>query len=321
MGLHNEHHDFPSIPWTRLWKLHGIAEEFYAPLPSHPSWPGVTWRFITGEFAGRLYLLPRAVLTTLVLLQTRRWACGVASSAKARATPAATRAAEARAPRPTPEASRMTREPFLPFSMSLHHPCLSFLYSISLPCFFSLFLFSLRCPLRIILLCICLHSVTLLPYATRYHLFQSAAGRARRKCRVVMTQFLPQLDRVVRGGRFRLGTRIDLDAKLTSLSRKASEVHAGSENRRKWSASCRRPRVRTNRFLALPAQHFLLGQRVWSYTGPRLSALRVRPSSARSLVARRGRDLSFGSHHLDASRCRAHHRPPTPSRLPMQKHS
>jgi sphingolipid 4-desaturase/C4-monooxygenase len=47
VGYHNEHHDFPSIPWTRLPKLHRIAKEFYDPLPAHKSWPMVTWRFIT----------------------------------------------------------------------------------------------------------------------------------------------------------------------------------------------------------------------------------------------------------------------------------
>ncbi|BGP27273.1 sphingolipid delta-4 desaturase [Rhodotorula toruloides] len=47
-----EHHDFPSVPWTRLWKLHDTAKEFYDPLPAHKSWPGVTWRFITDPQVG-----------------------------------------------------------------------------------------------------------------------------------------------------------------------------------------------------------------------------------------------------------------------------
>lgn len=52
VGLHQEHHDFPAIPWTRLWKLKALAPEFYDVLPSHSSWPGVTWRFITGASLG-----------------------------------------------------------------------------------------------------------------------------------------------------------------------------------------------------------------------------------------------------------------------------
>lgn len=46
VGLHNEHHDFPAIPWTRLWKLREIASEFYEPLPQHKSWTLVIWQFI-----------------------------------------------------------------------------------------------------------------------------------------------------------------------------------------------------------------------------------------------------------------------------------
>lgn len=46
VGYHNEHHDFPAIPWTRLPKLTQIAKEFYEPLPTHTSWSWVIWEFI-----------------------------------------------------------------------------------------------------------------------------------------------------------------------------------------------------------------------------------------------------------------------------------
>lgn len=52
VGYHNEHHDFPSIPWTRLPALRRAASEFYEPLPAHKSWPYVTWRFITDPSVG-----------------------------------------------------------------------------------------------------------------------------------------------------------------------------------------------------------------------------------------------------------------------------
>ncbi|KAI5478416.1 sphingolipid delta-4 desaturase [Pseudohyphozyma bogoriensis] len=52
VGYHNEHHDFPSVPWTKLPELRRIAKEFYDPLPNHPSWPGVTYRFIFDPTVG-----------------------------------------------------------------------------------------------------------------------------------------------------------------------------------------------------------------------------------------------------------------------------
>lgn len=52
VGYHNEHHDFPSIPWTRLPKLKQIAREYYDPLPKHDSWPLVTIRFIFDKNVG-----------------------------------------------------------------------------------------------------------------------------------------------------------------------------------------------------------------------------------------------------------------------------
>ncbi|GFZ48150.1 Dihydroceramide delta(4)-desaturase [Saitozyma sp. JCM 24511] len=52
VGYHNEHHDFPSIPWTRLPELRRIASEFYEPLPAHKSWPYVTYKFITDPNVG-----------------------------------------------------------------------------------------------------------------------------------------------------------------------------------------------------------------------------------------------------------------------------
>ena len=52
VGLHNEHHDFPAIPWTRLPALHEIAKEFYGDLPHHKSWTWVIWQFIWDKEVG-----------------------------------------------------------------------------------------------------------------------------------------------------------------------------------------------------------------------------------------------------------------------------
>jgi sphingolipid delta-4 desaturase len=52
VGYHNEHHDFPSISWTRLPALRALAPEFYNTIPSHPSWPMVTINFIRDKEVG-----------------------------------------------------------------------------------------------------------------------------------------------------------------------------------------------------------------------------------------------------------------------------
>ncbi|KAF8191133.1 dihydroceramide delta(4)-desaturase [Pholiota molesta] len=52
VGYHNEHHDFPSIPWTRLPTLRALAPEFYDTIPSHPSWPMVIVNFIRDKEVG-----------------------------------------------------------------------------------------------------------------------------------------------------------------------------------------------------------------------------------------------------------------------------
>ncbi|PYH36490.1 sphingolipid delta(4)-desaturase family protein [Aspergillus neoniger CBS 115656] len=60
VGLHNEHHDFPAIPWTRLHELHRIASEFYEPLPCHHSWVWVIWTFILDKNVGMWCRVKRA---------------------------------------------------------------------------------------------------------------------------------------------------------------------------------------------------------------------------------------------------------------------
>lgn len=52
VGLHNEHHDFPAVPWTRLHALRDMAPEFYNTLPRHESWVYAIWRFILDPNVG-----------------------------------------------------------------------------------------------------------------------------------------------------------------------------------------------------------------------------------------------------------------------------
>ena len=60
VGLHNEHHDFPAIPWTRLPLLNKIASEFYDTLPYHKSWVYVFWQFIWDKEVGLWCRVKRA---------------------------------------------------------------------------------------------------------------------------------------------------------------------------------------------------------------------------------------------------------------------
>jgi len=57
IGYHNEHHDFPDVPWSRLPQVKALAPEFYDGLKTHASWAGLLIKFI---------LDPQFTLTTRV---------------------------------------------------------------------------------------------------------------------------------------------------------------------------------------------------------------------------------------------------------------
>jgi sphingolipid delta-4 desaturase len=46
VGYHNEHHDFPSIPWNRLPEIRKGAPTFYNTLYYHTSWTKLFFRFL-----------------------------------------------------------------------------------------------------------------------------------------------------------------------------------------------------------------------------------------------------------------------------------
>ena len=46
IGYHNEHHDFPDIPWRRLPALKRLAPEYYDTLKFHPSWTKLWLTFL-----------------------------------------------------------------------------------------------------------------------------------------------------------------------------------------------------------------------------------------------------------------------------------
>mmetsp|Transcript_34253 Transcript_34253/g.55402 ORF Transcript_34253/g.55402 Transcript_34253/m.55402 type:complete len:364 (-) Transcript_34253:672-1763(-) len=46
IGFHNEHHDLPRVPWSKLPAVKKIAPEFYEPLASHNSYRQVLYQFL-----------------------------------------------------------------------------------------------------------------------------------------------------------------------------------------------------------------------------------------------------------------------------------
>jgi len=52
VGYHNEHHDFPRIPWSKLPLVKTIAPEFYDTLPSYTSYVKVMYDFVTDNTVG-----------------------------------------------------------------------------------------------------------------------------------------------------------------------------------------------------------------------------------------------------------------------------
>ncbi|XP_056634945.1 sphingolipid delta(4)-desaturase DES1 [Diorhabda sublineata] len=52
VGYHNEHHDFPAVPGSKLPEVKRIASEFYDDLPQHHSWTAVLYDFVMDPDVG-----------------------------------------------------------------------------------------------------------------------------------------------------------------------------------------------------------------------------------------------------------------------------
>ncbi|XP_030754808.1 sphingolipid delta(4)-desaturase DES1 [Sitophilus oryzae] len=52
VGYHNEHHDFPAVPGSKLPEVKKIAPEFYDDLPQHDSWTQVLYDFVMDPDVG-----------------------------------------------------------------------------------------------------------------------------------------------------------------------------------------------------------------------------------------------------------------------------
>ncbi len=60
VGYHNEHHDFPSVPWNKLPQIRKDAPGFYDTLSYHKSWTKLFFRFL---FDKEISLFSRIVRT------------------------------------------------------------------------------------------------------------------------------------------------------------------------------------------------------------------------------------------------------------------
>ncbi len=54
VGYHNEHHDFPFVPWSRLPHLSALLSAHYHSLQICPSWSGCLIRFVTSPTSYRV---------------------------------------------------------------------------------------------------------------------------------------------------------------------------------------------------------------------------------------------------------------------------
>ena len=52
VGYHNEHHDFPFVPWSRLPLVTAAAPEWYRDLQVCPSWPGAIVEYVVNPAVG-----------------------------------------------------------------------------------------------------------------------------------------------------------------------------------------------------------------------------------------------------------------------------
>ncbi|KAF2303346.1 hypothetical protein GH714_016968 [Hevea brasiliensis] len=64
VGYHNEHHDFPRIPGSKLHKVKEIAPEYYEGLESYKSWSQVIYMYIMDWTVGPYSRMKRKVSTT-----------------------------------------------------------------------------------------------------------------------------------------------------------------------------------------------------------------------------------------------------------------
>ncbi|XP_051124848.1 sphingolipid delta(4)-desaturase DES1-like [Andrographis paniculata] len=64
VGYHNEHHDFPRIPGTKLHMVKEIAPEFYDELDAYRSWSQIIYMYIMDRTVGPFSRMKRSISST-----------------------------------------------------------------------------------------------------------------------------------------------------------------------------------------------------------------------------------------------------------------
>jgi sphingolipid delta-4 desaturase len=72
VGYHNEHHDFPYMPGSRLPALRAMAPEFYDTIPRHTSWTKVLYHYIIDPRIGPGSRVKRHILDDDVRAELRQ---------------------------------------------------------------------------------------------------------------------------------------------------------------------------------------------------------------------------------------------------------
>ena len=62
VGYHNEHHDFPRVPWSRLPRVTALAPEYYLTLPHYTSYLALFWAYITDASLGPHARIKRGIV-------------------------------------------------------------------------------------------------------------------------------------------------------------------------------------------------------------------------------------------------------------------
>ena len=72
VGYHNEHHDLPQVPWSRLPRVRSTAPEFYNTLVACPSWTSIGMKYVVNAHMGPWRRIVRVTRSDIGCLANER---------------------------------------------------------------------------------------------------------------------------------------------------------------------------------------------------------------------------------------------------------